>query len=178
MLNTMSNIYTKTVITIHHQPAIVKLCCVILALLAPLAQYIHFLIFLLFVDAATSIYYQYKLSLNKLYDSEINVTLKIRLLAFFNTIDSGRLRRTFEKLVAYVTGIIVCFLFDKIALQIKPLEHGALTYFSVANIAVVLIMSVEVTSILANLSKITRNPIYLKIIKIFNSKINDKLNEM
>jgi len=41
----------------------------------------------------------------------------------------------------------------------------------------VLICSVELTSILANLGKITNNPIYARIIKIFNKKINEQIGD-
>lgn len=177
MLNSLSQIATKTATVIVDQNWVLHGIVIVFAMLAPLENYVHFLIFLLIVDAITSIYYQAKVNLKKVKRIKgKELTKQSSLSVVFLTIESSRLRRTFEKLVAYIVGIIVCFLFDIIVLQITPLETGSLSYFSISNTAVLLICSVELTSILANLSKITQNPVYDTILRIFNKKVNDKIN--
>ena len=179
MLNSLIAIGERTAGQIVNQHWVVKGIVLVIATLAPIAPYVHFLVLLLIVDAATSIYYQYKQNKKKVYKCRtVKRTTGNSLKILFETVESGRLRKTFEKLIAYVVGIIVCFYFDIIVLQIAPLEGVSLQYFSISNIAVVLICSVELTSILATLSKITNNPVYDRIIKIFNKKIDDKINDL
>lgn len=178
MINNLCRIGGATVDYIAVQPWPVKLLYILIATMAPIAPYIHFLVFLLFLDAFTAIWFQYKGNRQALYDSNLpDRKVPGRIKTFLMTIESRKLRTTFEKLVAYVIGIIVCFFFDKIVLQITPLQGDALQYFSVANISVVLITSVELTSILANLSKITKNPVYGRILRIFNRRIDEKMND-
>jgi hypothetical protein len=47
--------------------------------------------------------------------------------------------------------------------------------FSITNIATVLIGIVEMTSIASNVSKITGNPIFNKIVSIFKRKAEQKM---
>ena len=179
MMTTYLTITTKTVNVIHNQPWLFKIMALLLATLAPLAAYVHFLIFLLVCDAVTSIYYQYKVNLQAVKESNINrYTFQVKLFTLFQTIESSRLRKTVEKLISYTLAFIIAFFFDKYALQITSLEGGLLNSFSLANVTVVLVCSVEVTSIFANLSKITNNPIYNTILSIFNKKINDKIEQL
>ena len=179
MMSTYLTISHRTISAIHEQPWLLKIFALVLAALAPLAAYIHFLIFLLVIDAATSIYYQYKQKLKAVQKcKKTKLTLSVRIYTFFQTIESSKLRKTVEKLVSYTIAFIVAFLFDKYALQIQPLHGGLLNYFSLANVTVILVCSVEVTSIFANLSKITSNPIYTTILKILNRKIESKIDEL
>lgn len=164
---------------IMEQNWVVKLTLAIFSTLAPIEPYTYFLIFLLVMDANTAIYLQYKENLKSVRDAYQLGEKRIRKRrVFFATIESSKLRATLEKLVSYIFTIIICFLFDKIVLQITPLEGQPLQHFSVANIAIVLISSVELVSILANFSKITNNPVYGKIIRIFQKKVDDKLDDL
>ena len=175
-----TTIAIRTIGTIQDQSWSVKLFALIVAAFAPIADYIYFLILLLVVDAVTAIYFQYRT--NVTIAQSKTISKKIGLINSFSvlfcTIESGKLRRTVEKLFAYILGIIICFLFDKIVFQITPLEGMPLSYFSITNVSVVLICSVELTSILSNLGKITNNPIYSRIIKILNSKIDSKIDNV
>lgn len=178
-MSTYLHITSRTAAAIHEQPWLLKIIALVLAALAPLAAYVHFLIFLLIVDALTSIYFQYKQKLKAVAKcKKTKLTFQIRIYTLFQTIESGKLRRTVEKLVSYTLAFIVAFFFDKYALQIQPLHGGLLNYFSLANVTVILVCSVEVTSIFANLSKITSNPIYTTILKILNRKIENKINDL
>jgi hypothetical protein len=174
-----STIAIRTVDIISEHNWFVKVFLLLMAALAPLTDYIHFLILLLIMDAATSIYYQFKQNVAIVLKNKTKKTLGIgeRFTILAGTIESRKLRRTVEKLFAYILGIIVCFFFDKIVFQITPLDGEQLSYFSITNVSVVLICSVELTSILANLGKITNNPIYARIIKIFNKKINEQIGD-
>ena len=101
MLNSLNAIANKTVLMISEQNWIIKLSVAGLAMLAPLKMYIHFLILLLVVDLITSVYYQYRQNLIKLHQSKkVNHVSHARIKTLFLTIESSRLRTTFEKLVA------------------------------------------------------------------------------
>lgn len=173
MFSTISQVTAKSFAVINAQPWAIKLITLCLATLAPLKIYVFFLVFLLVIDAITSIYYQFRKNVNI---EQMKVSFMKKLKILFTTIESGKLRRTFEKMVAYTLGMIVCFLFDKIALQITPLEGNPLSFLSLANIATVMVCGVEVFSILENISKITDNPVWLKIASIFKKKIDDKID--
>lgn len=145
-----------------------------LSFFEPLSTYLHFLIFLLIVDAGTSIYYQAKERLDKL-GNRNSLNFWARLIVFFKTIESARLRTTLEKMVAYILWLMICFMFDKIVLKIDPLQGSLFNYLSISNVAVLMMCMTEMTSITANFSKITRNPIYNNIMKIFRGKVEDKM---
>lgn len=145
----------------------IKALSIIIAFLAPLSGLIHVIIGLLIVDMFTSVYYQMKIAAAK-------VTKGKRTKAAFQVIESGKLRKTIEKMFFYVLTIIVFFSFDTYVLQIKPISPEAIYTFSVTNLSAVLISLVEMTSIAANVSKITGNPVFDRIIKIFSKKVDKK----
>jgi len=147
-----------------------KLFALIIAMLAPLAVVIHLLLFLLVLDAVTSIYYQIKIRLAGLSG------FRLRLQSALLTIESRKLRITLEKMVFYVLALIVFFLFDKFILHIEPINIDDTFTFSFTNFAAVLVCMTELTSIMSNLSKITNNPIFNRITKILQKKVTQNLN--
>lgn len=145
----------------------IKALSIIIAFLAPLSGLIHVIIGLLIVDMITSVYYQMKIAASKVVKGK-------RTKAAFQVIESGKLRKTIEKMFFYVLTIIVFYSFDTYVLQIKPISSDAIYTFSVTNLSAVLISLVEMTSIAANVSKITGNPVFDRIIKIFSKKVEKK----
>lgn len=172
LLTSVYQITSKTVATVSQQPWTVKLFWILCASFAPLKDYVLFLIFLLIVDAITSIYYQFRKRVEAI-GHRSSAWDKIKLL--FTIIESNKLRRTFEKMVAYVLGLIVFFKFDQIILQLDFADNVPLHYFSTTNIAVLMICSVEVYSITENLSKITKNPIFTAIGKVFKRRVEEQI---
>lgn len=157
----------RTLLTIQNLSWPVKFGSIILAFLAPLAGLIHVIIALLLVDMFTSIYYQMKIASEK--------ALKGRKLKdAICIIESRKLRKTVEKMFFYVLVIIVFYSFDVYVLQIKPISPDAIYSFSITNLSTVLIAVVEMTSIAANVSKITGNPIFDRIMILFTKKVNKK----
>lgn len=157
----------------------IKVVLFVAAALAPLQDYVHFLIALLLTDVATSIYAQYEDNIAKVIESKPNfhINAHTRFLILLGTVESKKARKTVEKFFSYILGFILCYFFDLVVLRITPLVVNKLNYFSVTNIAIVMICSVEMISVLANLGKITKNPIFEKLIKIFSSMIADKIKE-
>ncbi len=147
-----------------------KLFAAIISLFAPLAVVIHILLLLLILDAATSIYYQIKRQLKEISG------FRLRLQTAFMVIESRKLRLTLEKMFFYTLAMIVFFLFDKYILYIEPINLDATFAFSLTNFAAVLVCMTELTSIMSNMSKITNNPIFNRITKILQKKVNDKFN--
>ncbi len=145
-----------------------KLFAVVLAFFAPLASLIHVIIVLLIVDAATSIYYQMKLIHNDVKGR--------KLIACIHVIESRKLRKTLEKMFFYVLIIIMFYIFDLYVLQVKPIAIDAIYNFSITNIAAVLISLVELTSIASNVSKITGNKVFDRIVSIFSKKVDKKFD--
>lgn len=157
----------RTIQTLNSFTVPMKFFSIVIAFLAPLAGLIHVIIALLFLDMATSVYYQMKIAASKAKKGE-------RTKAAFKVIESGKLRKTLEKMFFYVLTIIVFYSFDTYDLQIKPISSDAIYTFSVTNLSAVLISLVEMTSIAANVSKITGNPVFDRIIKIFSKKVEKK----
>ncbi len=147
-----------------------KLFGLIISLLAPLSVVIHFMLFLLFLDAVTSIYFQIKTQIKGVSG------FRLRLQTAFMVIESRKLRLTLEKMFFYTMAMIVFFLFDKFILHIEPINIDDTFTFSLTNFAAVLVCMTELTSIMSNLSKITNNPIFNRITKILQKKVNNKFN--
>lgn len=145
-----------------------KLLAILTSFIAPLATLIHVIILLLIVDAITSIYYQMKIAAKSAEKGKKTTTA-------IKVIESGKLRKTLEKMFFYVLILIVFYSFDVFVLQIKPISPEAIYTFSITNLSGVLISIVELTSIAANVSKITENPVFDRIIKIFSKKVEKKL---
>jgi len=160
----------KTLINIQQPSWSAKLFSIVLAFLAPLASLIHVILALLIVDAVTSIYYQ----MNNAASGK--TTTKERVRARINVIESGKLRKTLEKMFFYVLIIIVFYSFDLYVLKIKPLDDVSISTFSITNMSAVLIALVETTSIASNVSKITGNPVFEKIVAIFKKKADKQFD--
>ena len=144
-----------------------KLLAIVVAFLAPLSSLIHVILALLIADAVTSIYYQMK-------TSYANASGSNRLMASFRVIESARLRKTLEKMFFYVLILVLFYSFDVYVLQVKPITADTIYTFSITNIAAVLICLVELTSIASNVSKITGNDIFNRIISLFSKRVNKK----
>jgi hypothetical protein len=157
----------RTLLTIQNLSWPVKFGSILLAFLAPLAGLVHVIIALLLVDMITSIYYQMKIASEK---AKKGKKFKTAMMV----IESGKLRKTVEKMFFYVLVIVVFYSFDLYILQIQPISEDAIYSFSITNLSSVLIAVVEMTSIAANVSKITGNPIFDKIMVLFNKKVNQK----
>jgi hypothetical protein len=159
----------RTILTIQNLSWPIKIGSIILAFLAPLAGLIHVIIGLLLVDMVTSIYYQMKIAAEKAEKGK-------RTSTALRVIESGKLRKTIEKMFFYVLVIVVFYSFDLYVLQIKPISSDAIYSFSITNLSAVLISVVEMTSIAANVSKITGNPIFDRIMNLFAKKVNKKFD--
>ncbi len=159
----------KLLLNIYHLNWLAQLFAIFIAFLAPISSVIHVVIFLLIIDMITSIYYQMK-----------SATADKKgfwncLMIAFKVVESGKLRKTIEKLFFYVLILIVFFVFDLFILKVVPVSENTIRTFSITNIASVLIAIVEMTSIASNVSKITGNPIFNKIVSIFKKKAEQKM---
>jgi len=157
----------RTILTIQNLSWPVKVGSIILAFLAPLAGLIHVIIALLLVDMFTSIYYQMKIAASGAKKGQ-------RTMTALRVIESGKLRKTIEKMFFYVLVVVIFYSFDLYVLQVKPISQDAIYTFSITNLSAVLISVVEMTSIAANVSKITGNPIFDRIMKLFAKKVDKK----
>jgi len=161
-------IRTLSIITEISWP--LKLFGLLLSFLAPLSSLIHVIVLLLIVDAITSIYYQIKLKTKDL------PSRRERWKQGMCVIESDKLRKTIEKLVFYVLIIIVFYSFDVYVIKVKPITATEIHTFSITNLAAVMIALVEMTSIASNISKITNNDIFERIVKMFKKKVDKKFD--
>lgn len=159
----------KLLLQVQSMPWTTKLAALALSFIAPLASLIHVIIALLVVDAITSIYYQMKIAADKAPRGK-------RTLTAVRVIESSRLRKTLEKMFFYVLTVILFYAFDVYILHVKPISADAIHMFSVTNLAAVLISLVELTSIASNVSKITNNPIFNRIVILTSKKVNKKFD--
>lgn len=162
---------------------VVQAGAVVVSFLVPLASIIHVVLVLLVVDAVTSIYYQMRTESLKHQGFWDGDGISNRLSLWLNktrrtlkVIESGKGRKTLEKMFFYVLIITAFFLFDTYVLQLTASELHGINTFSLTNLATVLICLVELTSIASNVSKITGNPIFEKIVKIFTKKTENRLD--
>lgn len=160
----MTSKYLSSLIQINFP---IKIFAVFVSFIAPLASVIHVIVLLLVVDAVTSIYYQMKMVASKTPKGK-------RFIAAISVIESGKLKKTLEKMFFYILMLIVFYSFDLFVLKIEPVSTEAIHTFSITNLAAVLISIVELTSIASNVSKITGNPVFDRIIKIFSKKVDKK----
>lgn len=162
-------VYQRVVDITTDMPFFSKLFAVMLAFFFPLQAIVYVIVFLVFVDMITAIYLQMQ-------SCSPNTSFFRHLVLCFHVIQSHKLRRTISKLFFYIIALIAFFLFDCIILKIKPLENDILVTFSVTNLASILISITELTSIASNISKITGNPIFYTIMRIFNKKVHQQMN--
>lgn len=159
----MNTLLTKTLTSISSTKWYSFIITTVLSMLAPLQTYIYLMILILVVDAVTSIYYQFRQN-RPHYDSVFST--------FMHTVESNKLRITVEKMFFYIAGIIVVYLFESILLKNIPVD-GIFDVLSVTNVAAMLICSIEIYSILENISKITNNPLWLRIANIIKKKVDE-----
>lgn len=159
----------KFILSIGNLSIISQLFAIFIAFLAPMANVIHVVVFLLIIDAITSIYYQMKIA-----TKDVRGFLSCIIKAC-KVVESGKLRKTLEKLFFYILILITFYVFDFFILKVIPVAENMISTFSITNIATVLIGIVEMTSIASNVSKITGNPIFNKIVSIFKRKAEQKM---
>ncbi len=146
-----------------------KLFLLLLSVFAQLKAVILILVFFVLLNMFTSIYYQIlKLPKASCFSQRINDIISV--------IDSHKLRHTVNKLLFYILALFAFYLFDVFLLKIKPLDNYMLVTFSLTNLASLLICISELSSIATNISKITGNPIFLLIMRIFSKKVDERLN--
>lgn len=160
----------KPLLSIFNLNWTAQLFALFISFIAPITTVIHVIVLLLIVDALTSIYYQMKVVEKQ---GGYFKTVKKRL----RVIESSKLRKTIEKLFFYVLVLIVFFSFDKYVIKVDPISEYAISTFSITNISAILISMVELTSIASNVSKITGNPIFNKIVSILQKKVDNKIDE-
>ncbi|MDA3819097.1 MAG: phage holin family protein [Candidatus Delongbacteria bacterium] len=165
-MNTIDNFSLK----LNAMSVPVKVLSVIIAFLTPLTSIIHVILFLLFIDMFTSIYYQISQAIPTNSPFTTNVKLAFRI------IESSKMRKTIEKMMFYVLALIVFYMFDLYILHISPETATSISAVTVTNISAALIAMVELTSITSNISKITGNPVFNRIAKIITKNINQKYN--
>ena len=160
---------TKILNTIEDLPIVTRISILMLSLLAPLKDVIHVIIFLVFVDMITSIYYQMQ-------NCKKTAGFFGHVISCFKIFESHKIRRTVSKMFFYVMAMIAFYVFDCFVLHMKPMDSETLLTLSLTNIAAILICVTELTSITSNISKITNNPIFNTIMRVFKIKLNDKFN--
>ncbi len=156
----------KTITTLDAIPLGGKAFGVFFSFFAPLSSIVHAIIFLLIIDAVTSIYYQICVK-----TKEFNSFPK-KVVEGLKIIESRRLRRTLEKMFFYVLVIISFFIVDVVLFRISPEAESVISGISLTNIGATMVALVELWSIASNVSKITGNDVFLKVLDKWTKKNN------
>ena len=172
---TVLQVGTKTVTTLKSTNWITYVLSVIFAFLAPLLDFLYIIAFLLVVDMITSIAYQYTIRRKDYSNWHVALFGDFGHSTVKGIIESGKLRTTVAKLFFYMLTIICIYWFEIKLIQNAP-EGGIFNLLSITNISAILICSVEIISILENVSQITNNPIFNVLAKLFKKKVEDTTN--
>ena len=134
-------------------PYFMKIGVLILAFLAPIAIFIHSIIFLTIVDLITAIIRDKKIKRNEGKSGRV--------------IESRKLRKTVTKIIMYILFIISSYILMIVTFN---------STFFIPNIVFGLLSMVEVVSIGENMSFITDNNVFVgitkKVSKFFTKKID------
>ena len=156
-----------------------KIVAITVAFFAPLPSLIGLMIFFMLADTISAIMVAYQCKKLHARTMPANGTIrrirKFRLL--MQAIDPAKLEKTTEKLFAYPLIGIVCFVFDRLLLDVAPEAIGNVLKLSVTNIAFALICATDLISFLRNMSKATGIEIARAVERFLTSKFKIQQDE-
>lgn len=168
--NALYTIPFRTLKILNNLSIPAKVFWFLIGLFAPIAILIHMVILFLVIDMITAIYRQYKMTLRSLGKKPF----VFRTALLFKTFRSSRAITTIEKLVFYSAAIILVFLMEKFVLHIDFNDGQPVGLMTITNISAGIILGIEFGSIMANISIITKNNVFLTIYKLMVSNVRNK----
>lgn len=139
---------TTTTLTATSKPIITKLTLLSIAYFLPIVEMLLVMLTFLLIDTITGIWAAIKQH---------------------QKIESHKLRKTVYKIIWYTLAVVLSWVLEK---------TFSLTWSNLANLVCGFITFVELKSILENLTRITNEPIFTKILKIIKRKSAEALPEI
>jgi len=167
----------KTITQPEELSTAAKMAALLLAFLAPLQGVVGVMMFFLMADTLSAIYLRYRKVKNRKVRSpeDSNMQHKIKCASlFWKIVDPSKLEKTVEKIFAYPTIALVCFVFDVAVLKIDPSAGGFIGRLSFTNMAFAFICVTDFKSFLRNMGKATGNSLYETLENHFITKFKKK----
>ena len=125
-----------------------KISVVFIAYFTPIAEMIHVMLIFLVVDTISGIWASLKSG---------------------EKLESRKLRKTVYKFLWYTVAVMAAWMMEK---------TYSLHWSNIASIVAGFICFVELKSIFENITRITNEPVFMKILKIFRRKGTETINEI
>lgn len=125
-----------------------KISVVFIAYFTPIAEMIHVMLIFLVVDTISGIWASLKSG---------------------EKLESRKLRKTVYKFLWYTVAVMAAWMMEK---------TYSLHWANIASIVAGFICFVELKSIFENITRITNEPVFMKILKIFKRKGTETINEI
>lgn len=146
-----------------------KILAFIMAYFAPVSTIIHVMLIFILIDLISGIWADIKqkqLLIIKKEQFNPVVRLYLHIVFIFECIESYKLRRTITKAIWYTVAVLMAHMMEK---------TFSLQFMHLVNFIGCFICLIEVKSVFENITKITNEPIFMKIYKIFAKKADIKL---
>ncbi|MFZ4400911.1 MAG: phage holin family protein [Bacteroidales bacterium] len=125
---------------------LIKIITFLLSYFAPIAAIIHVMLIFILVDCLSAIWAAWK---NKI------------------PIESRKMRKTVIKMIWYIAAVIMAHMME---------ITFSLQWAHLAQVVGGFICMVEIKSVFENITKITNEPVFIIIYKLFEKKANDSMN--
>ncbi|MFZ4400609.1 MAG: phage holin family protein [Bacteroidales bacterium] len=124
----------------------IKIFTFVLSYFAPIATIIHVMLIFILIDLISGIWAAKKANI---------------------PIESSKMRKTVSKLIWYMVAVIMAHMME---------NTFAMQWSHMAQICGGFICMVEIKSVFENISKITNEPVFIKLYKLFEKKAKDTVN--
>lgn len=139
---------TETVTLSTFQAWLAKVFILIIAYFSPIREVVHVMLIFLFIDTVSGIWASLKQG---------------------ERLQSKKLRKTVYKFLWYTVAVMIAWMMEK---------TFALGWTNMANIVGGFICFVEIKSIFENITRITDEPVFMKILKLFRKKGAETISEL
>jgi len=138
----------------------------LLSYFAPIAAIIHVMLVFILIDLLSGIWaYVKSRECEKLTNKEFNVFKRFTIYIWFVwfCIESKKLRKTLTKMFWYMVSVMMAHMLE---------ITFSLQFLHLAQIVGGFICMVEIKSVFENITKITNEPVFMRIYKLFEKKAN------
>jgi phage-related holin len=140
--------YTETLCFSSLKSFLIKLLMLVIAYFTPIAEMILVMLIFLLLDTISGIWASLKTG---------------------QKLESHKLRKTVYKIIWYTIAVMLSWMMEK---------TFTLTWTNLASLVCGFITFVELKSIFENITRITNEPVFLKILKIIKRKSTEAINEI
>jgi len=158
---------TNSAILIPSHSFITKAFIFLIAYFTPIAEMVHVMMFFILLDTISGIWASVKIECDK--DKETYKDSKCKPPSWFSKVESHKLRKTVYKFVWYTIAVMTSLMMEK---------TFHLAWTSLSSIVGGFICFVELKSIFENITVITNDPIFMRILKVIQKKGSETIQEI